>query len=323
MRVVRIREFGPPQVLRAEQAEEPEPSAGQVAVAVEVSGVAFGDTIVRSGRYPVPLPYVPGLEVGGRVAAVGPGVDPALAGRCVVATTSGNRGGYAERALAEIGAVHEVPPGLPLDRAVAVFNAGSFAAGLLAAVAAQPGDSVLITAAAGRIGTLLVQLAAAAGARVIGAVGGERKLAAAREAGAEIAVDYTAPDWVERVEAATDGRGVQVALDAIAGGVRDQALATLAAGTGRIGVYGFTGGGSTAIDASYVGRRGLTVIGAAGKTFTRSEAEERAAVGAALDAAAAGLLRPTIHAVYPLEDAASAHAELEERRTIGAVQLAV
>jgi NADPH:quinone reductase len=323
MRIIRIHEFGPPDVLRVEQAAEPEPSAGRVVIAVELSGVAFGDTIVRSGRYPVPLPYEPGLEVGGRVAAVGPEADPGLVGRRVVATTTGNRGGYAQYALAESASVHEVPEGLALDRAVAVFQAGSFAAGLLEAVAPQAGDSVLITAAVGRIGTLLVQLAAARGARVIGAAGGERKLAAARETGAAVAVDYDRPDWADHVKAATDGRGVEVALDAIGGAIRDQALATLATGTGRIGVYGYTGDGPTTIDAMYLARRGLTVVGAAGKVFVRSAAEERAAVRAALDAAVSGLLRPTIHSVFPLEDVAAAHAELEQRRSVGAVLLAV
>ena len=323
MRIVRIHEFGPPEVLRTEQAAEPEPSAGQVVVAVALSGVVFGDTIVRSGRYPVPLPYEPGFEVGGRVDSVGPQVDPALVGRRVVATAIGNRGGYAPYVVAEAGSVHEVPEGLPLDRAVAVFQAGSFAAGLLDAVAPQPGDSVLVTAAAGRIGTLLVQLAPARGAQVIGAAGGERKLAAARESGAAVTVDYGDERWAERVKSATNNGGVQVALDAIGGAIRDQALAALATGTGRIGVYGYTAKGPTILDAVDVARRGLTVVGAAGKVFARTAAEERAAVRAALDAAAADRLRPRIHAVFPLEDAAAAHAELEQRRSLGAVLLAV
>lgn len=320
MRVIRVRECGPPEVLRVEKADRPQPSPGQVVVAVEVAGVVFGDTIVRAGRHPFALPYVPGLEVGGRVSEAGPGVDRSLLGRRVVATTAGRSGGYAERALAGATDVYLVPDGLPLDHAVAVFQAGAVAAGVLAALRVGAEDTVLVTAAAGRIGSLLVQLAAATGARVIGAAGGPEKVAAVL--GADAVVDYRGPGWVAQVRAATGGRGASVVLDAIGGTVGAQAVEAAADGSGRVGLYGFASGAWTPIDIGQVSRRGLTVTGALGMAFAKSAAEQRSDTEHALRAAADGRLTPRIHATYPLEHAARAHADLEERRTIGAVVLA-
>lgn len=195
-----VREFGPPGVPRVEEIEDPKPSVGEVLVAVEVAGVGYGDVIVRSGRYPFPKPYIPGLEVGGRVAAVGPDVDSSLTGKRVVASTAGMTGGYAELALAEADSVYEVPEGLTLGSAVAVFQAGAIAVGLVSAIQVRPDESALITAAAGRIGSLLVQRAKAAGAAtVIAAVGSPAKADVAVEFGADAVVDYTTPGWVAKV----------------------------------------------------------------------------------------------------------------------------
>jgi NADPH2:quinone reductase len=322
MRVVRVREYGPPQVLRVEEAKTPRPSAGQVVVAVEVAGVIYGETIVRSGRYPLPLPYEPGMEVGGRVVEAGPDVDASLVGRRVVATTLGNAGGYAEAALAEVANVYPVPEGLPLERAVPVFQAGAVSAGILAAMRVRAGETVLVTAAAGRIGSLLVQLARAAGAAsVIGAAGGAGKLAAAAESGADVTVDYGEPGWVEKVRAATGDRGADVVLDAIGGTIGEQALEAAADGGGRFGVYGFASGTWVPLDAGRLVRRGLSVVAPLAIAFARPHAEQRADAERALDAAAAGDLVPRVHATYPLERAPEAHADLEERRSIGAVLL--
>ncbi|MFB9838936.1 alcohol dehydrogenase catalytic domain-containing protein, partial [Actinoallomurus acaciae] len=197
MRVIGIREFGPPEVLGVDELPEPEPGAGQAVVAVEAASVIYGDVIVRSGRYPVPLPYVPGLEVGGEVVAVGPGTDRSLLGRRVVATTAGNSGGYAERALVPVAWTFPVPDELPSTTALTVFQAGAVASGMLAAMRVRDGETVLVTAAAGRIGSLLVQLARAGGATVIGAASAG-KLAAVEDFGADHAVDYGVGDWPDR-----------------------------------------------------------------------------------------------------------------------------
>ena len=322
MRAVRVAEFGPPDVLRVEEVDDPVPSGGEVLVEIEAAGVGYGDVIVRSGRYPFPVPYVPGLEAGGTVVAVGPGGDSALLGRRVVAATVGMTGGYAELALARAGDVHEVPGGLAVPEAVAVFQAGAVALGVVAAVGLRAGESVLVTAAAGRIGSLLVQHARAVGARpVIGAAGGPGKAAAVRDFGADLDVDYTAPDWAAEVRAATGGRGADVVLDAVGGAVGAQALRAVADGGGRFAPYGFTSGAWVGLDAHEIGRRGLTVVGALGIAFARPAQEQRAAAAEALRAAAAGRLRPRVHGCFPLERAADAHTAVEGRGTVGAVLL--
>jgi len=322
MRVVRVHEPGPPAVLKAEEADAPRPGPRQVVVSVERATVIYGDVLLRAGRYPHPMPYVPGFEIGGRVVAAGPEADPALVGQRVVATTPGQSGGYAESALADVTALHPVPDGLAVDRALAVFQAGALAVGILSAIRFRPGDTVLVTAAAGRIGSMLVQLAGAGGAaQVIGAAGGPEKLAAAREFGADAAVDYRHDGWVDEVKDLTAGRGADVVLDAVGGTIGTQALAATADGSGRFGPYGFTSGSWTPLDTFEVGRRGLTVTGVLGITFAKPAAELRADTEEALKAVGEGRLVPRVHAAYPLAEAARAHADLEERRTIGAVLL--
>lgn len=320
MRAVRVTRFGGPEVLVVDEVPEPEPAAGQVLVDVSVSGVVYGDVIVRSGRHPFPLPWTPGLEVGGQVVAVGPDADESLLGRTVVATTAGRSGGYAERAAATAAYTFPVPDGLPLDVALTVFQAGAVARGLLAAMRLTGEDTVLITAAAGRIGSLLVQSARSAGARVIGAASHE-KLAAVREFGADHAVDYTAAGWADRVRELTGGRGVDLALDAVGGETAVRALAATADGGGRLGLYGFACGEWPALDARTISTRGVTVSGPLGMAIRKSDAEQRDDAERALAAAARGELSPRIHARFPLERAADAHRELQERRSAGAIVL--
>lgn len=302
------------------EAEDPTPAAGQVLLAVRAAGVGYGDIVVRSGRHPFPLPYVPGLEAGGTVVSVGADVDPGLVGRRVVATTVGMRGGYAELALAEAGSTYRVPDGLPLEHAVAVFQAGAVAVGMVSAVRLRPGDSVLVTAAAGRIGSLLVQHARAAGAGiVVAAVGGQDKAAAAAGFGADVVVDYTAADWPGKVKEATGGRGADVTFDAVGGDIGARALEATAAGGGRFAPYGFTCGTWVPLDAHEIGRRGVCVVGALGIAFAKPAEQQRADAVAALDAARSGLLVPRIGGTFPLEDAAAAHTALQGRRTVGAL----
>lgn len=321
MRIVRVREFGPPEVMRVEEAPVPHPSTGQALIAVEMAGAIYAETIVRSGRFPMPLPYEPGIEVGGRIVEVGSGVDASWVGRRVVATTVGNVGGYAESALAEIGNVYLVPDGLPLERAIPVFQAGAVCVGILSAMRVRAGETVLVTAAAGRVGSLLVQLAKATGARVIGAASTPDKLIAVGEFGADVTVDYSRPDWVSEVKEATGGRGADVVLDAIGGAIGEQAVRSTADGRGRIGIYGFASGSWIPLDAREIAQRGLTVVGPLGITFAKSLAEQRADAEWALSAAATGDLLPRVHATYPLQNVCEAHMELERRATIGAILL--
>ncbi|WP_227979870.1 zinc-binding dehydrogenase [Nocardia spumae] len=322
MRAVRVTEFGDPEVLVLADIADPAPAAGQVLVQVERAGVAFGDVIVRSGRYPLPLPWVPGLEVGGRVVGLGPGADPALLGRTVVATTAGRAGGYAELAVAPADYTFPVPDGLDLEVALTVFQSGALARGLLTAMGLSSSDTVLVTAAAGRIGSMVVQTAKAAGARVIG-VAGTAKTAAVADFGADHALDYESGQWGARVRALTGGRGVDLVLDAVGGEVAAQAISAAADGAGRIGLYGFASGDWAPVDAPTVSHRGLTVCGALGVVIRKSDAEQRADAEGALAAAVRGELKPRIHARVPLAAVATAHRELEQRLSVGAVVLSV
>jgi NADPH:quinone reductase len=320
MRAVRVDRFGGPDVLVIDNVADPEPAAGQVLVDVRLAGVAYGDVIVRSGRYPLPLPWIPGLEVAGQVVAAGPDADESLLGKTVVATTAGQVGGYAERAAATAAYTIPVPDGLPLDVALAVFQAGALARGLLSAMRLSAGDTVLVTAAAGRIGSLLVQSAKSAGATVIGAAS-RRKLAAVTEFGADHAVDYGAVGWADQVRELSGGRGATLVLDAVGGDTAVSALAAAADGAGRIGLYGYASGGWPALDVQAIARRGLTLCGPLGMVIRKPGTEQRGDAEQALAAAARGELTPRIHARFPLEKAADAHRELEARRSVGAIVL--
>jgi NADPH2:quinone reductase len=322
VRAVRVDGFGAPDVLVLGDVDDPVPGAGQVLVDVRLAGVAYGDVIVRSGVYPLPLPWIPGIEVAGQVVAVGPDVDESLLGQTVVATTAGQAGGYAERAVATAAYTFPVPDGLALDTALVVFQAGALARGLLSAMRLEASDTVLITAAAGRVGSLLVQWAKAAGATVIGAAS-RAKLDAVTGFGADHAIDYGAGGWAEQVSKLTDGRGATLVLDAVGGAVAASAFAATADGVGRIGLYGYASGSWPALDLQAIARRGLTLCGPLGMVIRKSDAEQRDDAEQALAAAARGGLRPRIHGRFPLDQAACAHRELEARRSVGAVVLTV
>jgi len=192
-----LRRFGPPENLAIEDVPDPRAGVGQVVVEVEMASITFVDTQTRAGRPPnaamtPALPVVLGNGVGGVIASIGAEVDPRLSGRRVVTSTGGS-GGYAERVAVEAAGVIEIPDGLEMADAVALLADGRTAIGLIDLASIQTGETVLIEAAAGGVGSLLVQLAARAGARVIAAVGGARKTSVVRGLGAHVIADYSEP----------------------------------------------------------------------------------------------------------------------------------
>jgi NADPH2:quinone reductase len=315
MRAVQVSRFGPPEVLVPVTLPEPVPGPGQVLVDVEAAAVVFIDTAIRAGTMPAAAtpPFVPGNGVGGRVVAVGEGADPALLGRPVVGATGG-RGGYAGRALVGLDALIEVPAGVTVPDATALLADGRTATLVLAQASVRPGGYVLVEAAGGGVGTLLVQLAAAAGATVIAAAHGEAKLALARALGAHAAVDYDRPDWAEAVRAVTGPAGVEVVFESVGGDVARAALDLLAPG-GRLVVFGWASGTPVNVDPADAERRGITVTNAL--AARRPPQALRAASAAALDEARHGRLRPVIGQTYPLARAADAHRAIEARATTG------
>ncbi|MER6950048.1 zinc-binding dehydrogenase [Nonomuraea sp. NPDC000554] len=298
MRAVVLRKFGGPEALVAEDVPDPVAGPGQVLIEVSVAGVTFVETQVRADRGPrrPELPAILGNGVAGTVLAAGQDVPESLVGTQVVSTLGG-AGGYAELAVASAGDLIPVPGGLPLEDAVALLADGRTAVGLVRAAAPRAGEWVLVEAAGGGVGSLLVQLAHAAGARVIGAASSPDKRRLAERLGAELTVDYTAPAWTDGLPA------VDVVFDGVGGAIGAAALSLLRDG-GRISVYGMAGGPMTT-----PGDRVTQV------PFPQVDLRELAKE--ALAHAAAGRLRPTIGLRLPLESAAEAHAAIEARAVTG------
>ncbi|MEU5690241.1 zinc-binding dehydrogenase [Actinosynnema sp. NPDC020468] len=315
MRAVRLHGFGGPDGLRHEEVADPEPGPGRVRIAVRAAGVRWADTAVRRGEAPwaLPdLPAVPGGEVAGVVDAVGPGVPGTWSGARVVTQLGWAGGGYAELVVREVDALHLVPDGVGFAAAVAMVGTGAAALGVLAASGVGAGDVVLVTAAAGAVGNLVVQGASRRGARVVGAVGHAAKRGAALRAGAVLAVDYRREGWVDEVRAAVGE--VDVVSDGV-GGVVGRAAVDLVCAGGRVVLHGASSGALTTLSTEDLFARSLTVsAGPVCRAGTRVW-ERRA-----LAAVAAGELRPVLRE-FALADAAAAHAALEARATVGKVVL--
>jgi NADPH2:quinone reductase len=334
MRAVVVDEFGGPEVLVAREVPDPVAGPGQVLVEVAAANVMFLDTLVRRGwgedYFAVAPPYVPGSGIVGRVAAVGAGVEPSWVGATVLAdtgTTDPESGltqaptdGYAAKAAVAAEELVRVPDGLDPLAALAVLHDGPTALQLAEAAGFEPGTWVLVAAATGGAGSLVVQLARAAGARVVGAARGAAKLELARELGAHEAVDYSEPDWVAEAVALTGG-GAAVVLDGAGGALGAAAFGAVADG-GRFVSYGTSGGEFTEVPEGAAERRGVSVTGLFDLP-PLPPAARRAATARALDLVAGGTIRPHVGATFPLERAAEAHAGLEERTVLGKALLVV
>jgi NADPH2:quinone reductase len=316
MRAVVLREFGPAAGLAVDRVPDPEPGPGQALVAVELASITFVETQVRAGRPPHPamapaLPFVPGNGVGGVVTAVGASVDAALVGRRVVTTTGGS-GGYAELVAVPAEALIAVPPRVALADAVALLADGRTALALLEAVAPQPGETVLVLAAGGGVGSLLVQLAAGAGARVVAAASGTRKARLAIDLGAARAVDYARAGWTAAVGE------IDVVLDGVGGPLAAAAFDLVRLG-GRFCSFGMASGAFAAISQAVADDFGVTLV-----RSERLSPERQTALSArALALAAAGRLRPVVGQTFALDRAGDAHAAIESRATIGKTLLCV
>lgn len=315
MRAVRASRFGGPEVLVATEAPDPVAGPGQVVVQVAATSVVFVETQLRRGFSPGPPlpepPYVPGGGAAGDVIAVGQDVDADWVGRNVAGHT--RTGSYAERALVSTEELVPVPEDVSLPEAAALLSDGRTALGLFDDVHLQPGDRVLVEAAAGGVGILLVQLARAAGARVIGAAGGRRKLDVLRQWGLDAVVDYSQPGWTARVLEATGNTGPDVVFDGVGGDIGRAAFDVTARG-GRFSVHGAASGSATEITPDEAQRRGVTMLGL-GQLLAHADPVAQSA--RALREAAAGRLRPLIGQTFPLEKAADAHTAIENREAVG------
>ncbi|GIL29611.1 zinc-binding dehydrogenase [Actinocatenispora comari] len=318
MLVAEAARFGGPDVLVGREAADPVAGPGQVVVEVAAIDVLYVEAQVRSGWgqqwFPVTPPYVPGDGVAGTVLAVGDGVGDDWLGRRVVGYT-GSVNAYAQRAVVAVDQLAPVPDELELVDAAALSHDGPMALTLLHTAAVRADESVLVLGANGGAGLLAVQLAAAAGARVIGAARGERKQDLVRQAGAGTVLDPGEPGWSARLR---EAGGVDVVFDGVGGEIGTAAFDTVRRG-GRFFGYGAPTGEFAAVAEAEAARRGITRYGIGELSQARYDVTSLAAQ--AFQAAVEGRLRPVIGRVFRLSDAAAAHAATESRSVLGKILL--
>ncbi|MFF7726111.1 zinc-binding alcohol dehydrogenase family protein [Streptomyces sp. NPDC008001] len=324
--MIRIHEFGGPEVMRVEETPVPQPGPGEVLIAAEAISVGFAQTQMRRNIFPAPMwrpefPVVLGGDVIGRVAGVGAGVTGFREGDRVGAFTL--HGAYADYVVVDAATVLSVPEGLDAAQATALPSPGPIGTGTLGTANLRPGESVLVHAASGGIGHLSVQWAKARGAGpVIATASSAEKLGFARSLGADIVIDYSQDTWVDEVREATGGAGVDIILDSIGGDVLRRGVGLLAP-FGRLVFYGSAGGGLEVPRISPMELIEMKFItGFALSRWRAARPEEYLANHEELAAGLAdGTIRHAVHATYPLEEVGRAHQEIESRAHIGRIVL--
>ena len=320
MLAVRIHETGGPDKLRLDDVPVPAPGAGELRLRVEAAGLNYIDIYKRSGLYAVPLPHTLGGEAAGIVTAVGAGVTDFKVGDHVASPAV--LGAYAAEALAPAASTVRVPAGVGSPLAAAVLLQGMtahFLAGDTCPL--KPGDTVLVHAAAGGVGLLLVQIAKARGARVLATVGTEAKAELARGAGAEAVCVYTRENFTAAARAFTGGRGVDVVYDSVGKDTFEGSLASLRP-RGLMVSFGNASGPVPSFAPLLLSQNGsLFLTRPSLPHYIATPAELRARSGDLFKWIAAGSLQVRIGATFPLTAAADAHRALEGRETTGKVLL--
>lgn len=325
MKAVYYDGAGGPEVLRLRDVPAPVPAPGEVLIDVVAAGLNRADVQQRRGVYPPPpgASEVPGLEVSGRIAALGPGVAGFRPGDEVCALLAG--GGYAEQVAVPAGQVLPVPEGVDLATAAALPEvAATVFSNLFMAAGVQAGESVLIHGAAGGIGTMAVQLVRAFGAVPMVTAGSRAKLEAVRGLGAEVLINYREEDFVARVRDASEGRGVDVILDVVGAKYLMRNIEALAA-AGRLVVIGLQGGARAELDLGLLMGKRAAIIAT---TLRARPAEEKAAIMRAVaehvwPLVASGEVAARVDRVFPLAEAAAAHEYFDSGDHVGKILLAV
>ncbi|HKB25490.1 MAG TPA: quinone oxidoreductase [Methylomirabilota bacterium] len=320
MKAVRIHKAGGPEALTYEDVPEPTPKAGEAIVKVEAAGVNYVDVYQRSGQYKLELPITLGLEAGGTVTAVGPGVTEVQVGDKVA--YAGVPGAYAQYAAVPAQRLVVLPQGVSTRQGAAAMLQGMTAHYLACSThPLKSGDTALVHAAAGGVGLLLCQIARMRGARVVGTVSTDEKAKLAREAGADQVILYTKQDFEVEVKRITGGKGLQVVYDSVGKTTFDKGFNCLAP-RGMMVLYGQSSGPIGAFDLQILNQKGslfLTRPSLVHHTATREELLQRA--GEVLGWIRDGKLRLRTEFEFPLKDAAEAHRALEGRKTTGKVLL--
>jgi NADPH2:quinone reductase len=317
---VQVRQTGGPEVLEVSEVEVGAPGPREVLVDVAAAGVNYIDTYQRAGIYPIDTPFVLGLEGAGTVAAVGGEVTEFAAGDKVA--WQGHLGSYAQRALVPADIAVKVPEGVSEETAAAAMLQG-FAAHYLVASTyeVKPGNDILVHAAAGGVGLLLVQFAKARGARVIGTVSTAEKERLARGAGADDIIRYDEVDFAEATRKLTGGEGVDVVYDGVGKSTVDGSLASLKP-RGLLALFGAASGPVPPIDPQRLNSGGsLYLTRPTTRDYVRTREEREWRAGELFGAITSGALNIRIGGRYPLAEARRAHEDLQGRKTTGKLLL--
>ena len=317
MKAIRVHELGAADKLSLEEVEKPTPNADEVLVKVAAAGINYADTMMRSGNYLTKpdLPFTLGYEAAGIIEVLGENVTNLNIGQRVLATTSS--GGYAEFATAKAATVIPIPDELGFGESTALLVQGLTALGLLNEVKA--GETILVHAAAGGVGTLLVQLAKQKGLKVIGTASSEQKLELVASLGADFAINYTEDDWTDEVLKATDGKGVDWLIEMVGGAIVAKNLKVLAK-HGTMWIYGSASGEDFKFSVLSLMNKNHIIRGY--WLMNESVGNRIRFTKELLEHLGAGRLKIQV-TEFPLEQAKEAHEAIETRKTMGKVVLTV
>ena len=318
MRAVVCKAFGPPEDLVVEEVDEPSLGPGQLLIEVEAAPVTFPDTLMLEDRYQFKtgLPYIPGTEGAGTVAAIGDGIDGwAIGDR--VAGGLGTTGAFAERMVIPAGAARRLPDGVSFEAVTGLNYAyGTTLYGLQYRADLQAGETMLVTGAGGAVGLSAVEIGKLMGARVIAAASSDEKLALCRERGADETINYSTENLKERAKELTGGNGIDVVYDCVGGDTAEQALRAIA-WEGRFLVIGFTAG-IPSIPLNLALLKSCQIVGVFYGAMTAKEPERSAEISNQLiEWVADGKLAPHVSGRFPLERAGEALRALIDRKAAG------
>ena len=320
MRAILVSKVGGPEVLTLVDLPVPTPKANEAVVQIKAAGVNFIDVYFREGRYPAQLPFINGQEAAGIVTEIGSNVEKLRPGDRVAYT--GVTGSYAEYAAVPAERLIQIPDEIDFHQAAAAMLQGMTAHYLThSTYPIQRGDTVLVHAAAGGVGLLLVQMARELGARVIGTAGNRDKVQLAREAGADEVINYSEEDFETETKRMTDGAGVHAVYDGVGKSTFERDLNVLRR-RGYLVLFGGASGPVPPFDLIQLSQKGSLYVTRPSLhhyIHTRAELEQRA--GEVMRMIITGKLRLRLHAKYPLAEAQRAHRELESRKTSGKLLL--
>jgi NADPH:quinone reductase len=324
MNQVQFNQYGTPDVLKLIETDIPQPKMGEVLIKIEAIGVNYSDTLRRRNKYfqATPLSYILGSEAVGKIVSIGEGVsEPYVIGTTVLAILPFG-GGYSEYVSAIAQYCVPLPPNIDAKTATAIFVQGSTAQLMISQVAQNLKDkTVLINAAAGGVGSILVQLAKLNGAKVIAASSSDDKLNIAKVNGADAIINYSNPNWSEKVKQANDGKGVDIAFEMVGGEVYNETIKSLAQG-GHLIVYGCASGVQGNIHPEHFVDENISQSGFNLAFYINTKMPVwQEALGTIIGLIGQGQLKISTPKTFALKDVAEAHRQIEARQTTGKVVL--